>query len=54
MIVLPHINGITQGEAPTAYVACHSNATEIIYFENKEEYEEYKEKYFPKNEEING
>jgi len=52
MITLQHIQGIaieTETEKiPKNYVASHSNATEIIYFENYEEYEAYKLEHFPK------
>ena len=55
MITLKHNNGLpietTTVKVPTIYVARHSNATDIIYFETVEEYETYKSVHFPKQEE---
>ncbi len=54
MITLKHNNGIAVEtelqKIPKKYVANHSNATEIIYFESVEEYETYKLEHFPKEE----
>ncbi len=51
MITLPHIGGIAQEteslKVPDVYVSSHSNATDIIYFETIEEYEQYKLDNFP-------
>lgn len=55
MITLKHNNGLPietkTVKVPKTYVASHSNATEIIFFENYEEYEAYKLEHFPKPEE---
>ena len=52
MITLPHIGGIAQEteslKVPDVYVSSHSNATDIIYFETIEEYEQYKLEHFNK------
>ena len=54
MIILPHIKGIPQEtesiKVPNIYVASHSNASHIIYFETSEEYEIFKNEHFPKEE----
>ena len=54
MITLNHIQGIPieteTVKVPKTYIASHSNATKIIFFENKEEYETYKLEHFPKEE----
>lgn len=54
MITLKHNNGLPietkTVKVPTTYIASHSNATEIIYFETIEEYEQYKTEHFPKDE----
>lgn len=54
MITLKHNNGLpietTTVKVPKTYVASHSNATDIIYFETVEEYETYKNEHFPKEE----
>lgn len=46
-----HIGGITQEteslKVSDVYVSSHSNATDIIYFETIEEYEQYKLDNFP-------
>jgi len=56
MITISHINGVVSDKdlkkIPTNYVAKHSTGNEWIFFETKEEYEQYKLDNFPKQEEI--
>lgn len=57
MIVLNHINGLPietkTVKVPMTYTACYSNATEVIFFETVEEYEQYKLEHFPQVDEEN-
>jgi len=51
MITLKHNNGLPietkTVKVPKTYVASHSNATELIFFETQEEYDAYMLEHFP-------
>lgn len=51
MIILKHNNGIVIGEVPTIYVASLSVDTDIIFFETKEEYNNYMNEKYPNTDE---
>lgn len=54
MIKVPHIKGFISEEnkvlIPKEYVAKHSNGMEWLFFETSEEYENFKNEHFPKEE----
>jgi len=58
MIILKHSGGIPIEteivKVPKIYVANLSNATDIIFFETKEEYNNYMNEKYPQTEIING